>query len=58
MPLDVLGRTRVTMACIESAYKGRIRGLTVSVTPNPCLDWARLLQLLVFNEEFLVVAGH
>jgi hypothetical protein len=28
------------------------------VNPRSSLDWDRLLQLLVFNEEFLVVAGH
>jgi hypothetical protein len=55
MPLDVLGRTRATL--VEPT----------SPTPRPMgpgnlekLDRAgdRPLQLLVFNEEFLVSAGH
>jgi hypothetical protein len=58
MPLDVLGRTRVTMARTESASKRRSRGRKVLVTLNPCLDWDRSLQLLVSNEEFLVIVGH
>lgn len=58
MPLDVLGRTRVTMVDIRTCSQGRLRGLQVAVTPSLSLDWARLLQLLVSNEEFLVVAGH
>jgi hypothetical protein len=55
MPLDVLGRTRATLT-----------GST-SLTPRPegpgnlvktSRDGARRLQLLVFNEEFLVSASH
>ena len=55
MPLDVLGRTRATL--IEST----------SLQPWPkglgnllklCRDGDRSLQLLVFNEEFLVSASH
>ena len=55
MPLDVLGRTRAT--------------LTGSTSPSPepkgsgnlvklRRDGDRLLQLLIFNEEFLVSASH
>ena len=55
MPLDVLGRTRAT--------------LMHSTSLRPCLerlgnlfkmhrDGDRLLQLLIFNEEFLVSASH
>ncbi len=58
MPLDVLGRTRVTMVYIRTCSQGRFRSRRVAVTPNLSLDWDRLLQLLVSNEEFLVVAGH
>lgn len=58
MPLDVLGRTRVTMVYIRTCSSGLFRGLLVAVIPSLSLDWARLLQLLVSNEEFLVVAGH
>ena len=58
MPLDVLGRTRVTMACIERASQRRFRGRKALVTLSPCFDWDRSLQLLVSNEEFLVIVGH
>jgi hypothetical protein len=55
MPLDVLGCTRAT--------------LMHSTSLRPCLTWLgnlfsthrdgdRLLQLLIFNEEFLVSASH
>ena len=55
MPLDVLGCTRAT--------------LMYSTSFRPCLEWLgnlvkmhrdgdRLLQLLIFNEEFLVSASH
>ena len=55
MPLDVLGCTRAT--------------LMRSTSPKPCpaglgnllkthRDGDRLLQLLIFNEEFLVSASH
>ena len=55
MPLDVLGCTRATLMC--------------STSFSPCLerlgnllkmhrDGDRLLQLLIFNEEFLVIANH
>ena len=55
MPLDVLGCTRAT--------------LMRSTSLRPCLIWLgnlfsthrdgdRLLQLLIFNEEFLVSASH
>jgi hypothetical protein len=55
MPLDVLGCTRATLMC--------------STSSSPCLkrlgnllklhrDGDRLLQLLIFNEEFLVSMSH
>ena len=44
MPLDVLGRTRVTMVGkISVFFIGHILGLTVWVIPNPSLDWDSLL---------------
>ena len=55
MPLDVLGCTRATLMC------------STSVRPHPVglgnlgkrhRDGDRLLQLLIFNEEFLVSASH
>ena len=59
MPLDVLGRTRVTMARTASVRLGIFPGLTAWVIPNAILlVWDCPLQLLVMNEEFLVVASH
>ena len=55
MPLDVLGRTRATLTT------------STSLPPWPmglgnlfkrCRDGDRSLQLLIFNEEFLVSASH
>ena len=55
MPLDVLGCTRATL----------MRSTSVSPYPvglgnllNTHRDGDRLLQLLIFNEEFLVVVNH
>ena len=55
MPLDVLGCTRATL----------MRSTSVSPCPiglgnllNTHRDGDRSLQLLIFNEEFLVVANH
>ncbi|WZZ15364.1 hypothetical protein YC2023_108453 [Brassica napus] len=47
MPLDVLGRTRATLMHSTSSHLGR-----------QARDGDRSLQLLVFNEEFLVSASH
>ena len=55
MPLDVLGRTRATLikpASLSPWPKGL--GNLVKL----CRDGDRALQLLVFNEEFLVSASH
>ena len=55
MPLDVLGRTRATL--IKSAsLRPWPRGLGNLVKLYRAGD--RPLQLLVFNEEFLVSASH
>jgi hypothetical protein len=55
MPLDVLGRTRATL--IEStSLTPWPKGLGNLLKFNRAGD--RLLQLLVFNEEFLVSASH
>ena len=55
MPLDVLGCTRATL----------MRSTSVSPCPtglgnllNTHRDGDRLLQLLIFNEEFLVMVNH
>lgn len=55
MPLDVLGRTRATLMYSASLYPlstdtGNLRKFH--------RDGDRSLQLLVFNEEFLVNASH
>ncbi len=55
MPLDVLGRTRATL--IDSTSRPpwlKSPGNLVNVDR----DGDRLLQLLIFNEEFLVSASH
>ncbi len=54
MPLDVLGRTRVTL--MHSTSLPWPRGLGNLV--NMHRDRDRLLQLLILNEEFLVNADH
>ena len=55
MPLDVLGCTRATLTRSTS-------NLPSSRGPGnllkTCRDGDRLLQLLIFNEEFLVSASH
>ena len=54
MPLDVLGRTRATLMHSTS--------LSLAERPGKSLklhrDGDRLLQLLIFNEEFLVSVSH
>ncbi|OEK11792.1 hypothetical protein ASS77_12800 [Staphylococcus saprophyticus] len=54
MPLDVLGRTRATLT--EPASRPSPRGLGNLVKLRRAGD--RALQLLLFNEEFLVSASH
>ena len=55
MPLDDLGCTRATLMCAASVFTspGR-RGKSW----NSRRDGDRLLQLLIFNEEFLVSVSH
>ena len=55
MPLDVLGCTRATLMRSTSYYLGPI-GLGNLLKTHR--DGDRLLQLLIFNEEFLVSASH
>ena len=55
MPLDVLGRTRATLThstSLQPCPKGLGNLLSLR------RDGDRLLQLLIFNEEFLVSASH
>ena len=55
MPLDVLGRTRATLmraTSVQPAPEG------VGNLVNAHRDGDRFLQLLIFNEEFLVSASH
>ena len=54
MPLDVLGRTRATLTHASSFPCPKGPGNLVNV----CRDRDRLLQLLILNEEFLVIAVH
>ena len=54
MPLDVLGRTRATLTHATSLPCPKGPGNLVNV----CRDRDRLLQLLILNEEFLVIADH
>ena len=54
MPLDVLGRTRATLTYAASLPCPKGLGNLVNV----CRDRDRLLQLLISNEEFLVIANH
>ena len=55
MPLDVLGRTRATLTH-SSSLQPWPRGLGNLL--NVRRDGDRLLQFLIFNEEFLVNACH
>ena len=55
MPLDVLGRTRATLMH-STSLQPWLRGLGNLL--NVHRDGDRLLQLLIFNEEFLVSASH
>jgi hypothetical protein len=55
MPLDVLGRTRATLTR-ASSLQPRLTGLGNLF--KSCRDGDRLLQFLIFNEEFLVNASH
>ncbi|WZZ71393.1 hypothetical protein YC2023_082763 [Brassica napus] len=50
MPLDVLGRTRATLMYSPSSHLGRHARVIFEISSS--------LQLLVFNEEFLVSASH
>ena len=55
MPLDVLGRTRATLMHSTSLQPwSRALGNLLKLHR----DGDRLLQLLIFNEEFLVNASH
>ena len=54
MPLDVLGRTRATLIMSTSFTLADRSGQS----SNYYRDGARLLQLLILNEEFLVSASH
>ena len=54
MPLDVLGRTRATLMNATRPPVPKGMGKLVKVHR----DGDRLLQLLIFNEEFLVSASH
>ena len=56
MPLDVLGYTRATMTSSTSNFFLARKG--VGNLFNARRDGARFLQLLIFNEESLVCAGH
>ena len=64
MPLDVLGYTRATMIGSASFILPFKRGRNPNSEEflgnlvNTYRDGARLLQLLIFNEEFLVCASH
>ncbi len=55
MPLDDLGCTRATLMCSTSSFPSPAgEGNLVKAHR----DGDRLLQLLIFNEEFLVSASH
>ena len=54
MPLDVLGRTRATLMNATRPPVPKGMGKLVKVHR----DGDRLLQLLIFNEEFLVMMNH
>ena len=55
MPLDVLGCTRATLMRSTSVQPCQI---WLGNLLNTHRDGDRLLQLLIFNEEFLVSASH
>ena len=55
MPLDVLGRTRATLTT-STSLSPWLRSLGNLLKSHR--DGDRLLQLLIFNEEFLVSASH
>ena len=55
MPLDVLGRTRVTMNR-STGFFPEPKGLGNPLNTVRARD--RFLQLLILNEEYLVNAGH
>jgi hypothetical protein len=55
MPLDVLGCTRATLMRSTSVHPCP---LGLGNLLNTHRDGDRLLQLLIFNEEFLVVVNH
>ena len=55
MPLDVLGCTRATLMHSPSFFSSLVR---VGNLVKLHRDGDRLLQLLIFNEEFLVSASH
>ena len=55
MPLDVLGCTRATLMRSTSVQPCSIE---LGNLLNTHRDGDRSLQLLIFNEEFLVVANH
>jgi len=55
MPLDVLGCTRATLMRSTSLRPCRKRLGNLFKSHR---DGDRLLQLLIFNEEFLVIANH
>ena len=54
MPLDVLGCTRATLTRSTSFP----RPIGLGNLLKSCRDGDRSLQLLIFNEEFLVSASH
>ena len=56
MPLDVLGRTRATLMKSTSLFFPCPEGLGNLV--KLCRAGDRALQLLLFNEEFLVSVSH
>ena len=63
MPLDVLGRTRATLTGSTSDTPARLVRAGPSLTRsresrNTSRDGDSSLQLLIFNEEFLVSARH
>ena len=55
MPLDVLGCTRATLICATSIRPVLVRFGNLFKTNR---DGDRFLQLLIFNEEFLVDGNH
>ena len=55
MPLDVLGRTRATLAGSSSFMPWSEKN---GKSLNTCRAWDRCLQLFIFNEDCLVSARH